>query len=48
MVDVKQMFDNAKYYNEDDSQIYKYAVELQVRRNQPLGWTGSDRFLGHC
>ncbi|KAI9724616.1 MAG: hypothetical protein M1828_003640 [Chrysothrix sp. TS-e1954] len=29
MNDVKQMFENAKFYNEDDSQIHKYAVELQ-------------------
>ena len=29
MSDVKQMFDNAKFYNEDDSEVYKYAVELQ-------------------
>lgn len=31
MKDIDLMFDNAKTYNRDDSQIYKDAVELQVR-----------------
>jgi len=30
MGDVEQMFENAKAYNEDDSEIYKDAVELQT------------------
>lgn len=30
MVDVELMFENAKTYNRDDSQIYKDAVDLQV------------------
>lgn len=30
MYDVDLMFDNAKAFNEDDSQIYKDADELQV------------------
>jgi chromatin structure-remodeling complex subunit RSC1/2 len=29
MVDIELMFDNAKQYNKDESQIYKDAVELQ-------------------
>ena len=32
MVDVETMFENAKSYNRDDSQIYKDAVDLQVRQ----------------
>ena len=28
--DIEQIFDNAKLYNEDESQIYKDAVDLQV------------------
>lgn len=31
MRDVDLMFENAKLFNEDNSQIYKDAVELQVR-----------------
>ena len=30
MQDVNLMFQNAKAFNEDDSEIYKYAVELQT------------------
>ena len=30
MKDVEIMFDNAKTYNREDSQIYKDAVDLQV------------------
>ena len=30
MKDIDQMFENAKLYNEDESQIYKDAVYLQV------------------
>ena len=30
MKDIEQIFDNAKLYNEDESQIYKDAVDLQV------------------
>lgn len=29
MRDVEQMFENARVYNEDESEIYKDAVELQ-------------------
>lgn len=32
MRDVETMFENAKMYNRDDSQIYKDAVDLQVSR----------------
>lgn len=31
MVDVERMFENAKAYNLEDSEIYKDAVDLQVR-----------------
>ena len=31
MKDMDTMFDNAKMYNQDESQIYKDAVILQVR-----------------
>lgn len=31
MKDVDTMFNNAKLYNEDESQVYKDAVQLQVR-----------------
>ena len=30
MKDIEQIFENAKLYNEDESQIYKDAVDLQV------------------
>ena len=30
MKDIDLMFNNAKEYNRDDSQIYKDAIELQV------------------
>jgi chromatin structure-remodeling complex subunit RSC1/2 len=30
MKDIDLMFDNAKLYNQDESQIYKDAVALQV------------------
>lgn len=33
MRDVDTMFNNAKSYNQDESQIYKDAVYLQVRLN---------------
>ena len=32
MKDIEQIFENAKLYNEDESQIYKDAVDLQVSR----------------
>ena len=31
MKDIDTMFNNAKIYNEDESQVYKDAVQLQVR-----------------
>lgn len=34
MRDINTMFDNAKSYNQDESQIYKEAVFLQVTRTQ--------------
>ena len=30
MKDIDTMFNNAKIYNEDESQVYKDAVQLQV------------------
>lgn len=30
MKDVEVMFENAKSYNQDESEIYKNALELQV------------------
>ena len=33
-----KMFENAKSYNEDDSQIYKDAVALQVGIPSGLGY----------
>lgn len=35
MKDVEVMFENAKSYNRDDSQIHKDAVELQVHKSSP-------------
>ena len=35
--DMNKMFENAKSYNEDDSQIYKDAVALQVRALSVFG-----------
>jgi len=37
MKDVEIMFENAKMYNRDDSQIYKDAVDLQVCRRCSSG-----------
>lgn len=33
MRDINTMFNNAKNYNQDESQIYKDAIYLQVRRD---------------
>jgi Bromodomain len=38
MKDVEIMFENAKMYNRDDSQIYKDAVDLQVRIRCSFGF----------
>lgn len=39
MRDIDTMFNNAKSYNQDESQIYKDAVYLQVR------WRGTNSVL---
>ena len=45
MKDIEIMFDNAKSYNREDSQIYKDAVDLQVWNLIFRGWSDADKFL---